>query len=202
MPVPPLIEQLRKELVLSEVDGIRHEVQNRSSAQHALTSLHLTFVSLTAGFASRGGSAWNLFLLIPAITPFFGLLYLDHHTTIARLSARLEAYYRIARLPTYQGESIEERSTWRYWVLFATPATLIFIGAPITALLLTWGSVTSKNSWISGGWIVEVCWTFLFTVFAVDVLRHRPEGSPVIADELWDVSHTAQSQANDSEAER
>jgi len=178
---------IRRELLLAEVASMRAEILNRSTAQTAIAGLHLTIVGTILGVILNHPEWRDLRLLVAFVSPLLGLLYLDHHETIARLSSRIEMYYVAVALPTYQGESINERGKLRYYVLYLVPTIVLYAVTP--ALMLFWAHAepptTLNPRWATVLWRAGLGSVAFYILAAGIVLLTKPSGPDLTPTKIW-----------------
>jgi len=162
---------------------MRAEILNRSTTQAAIAGLHVTAVATIVGVIINQDQYRDLGLLIPFISPLLGLLYLDHHATIARLSRRIEAYYTAVSLPTYQGESIMVRRSLPYLCLYLLPTVLLYALAP--GIALVWLSMDVFTRWELIAWRAGIAWVAFYVAIAIAVLGSKPTAPDIIPEKLW-----------------
>jgi len=165
---------------------MRSEILNRSTAQTTIAGLHVTITAAIAGIIVNNAAYRDLRLVLPFVSPVLGLLYLDHHETIARLSCHIEAYYRALSLPTYQGQSIVQRGKIDYLLLYLLPTFIFYAAAPAAMLAWAYGSSPAQLSVSAESrlWIAGVCFVTCYTVIAFRVLLAKPHAEE-ITPRLW-----------------
>lgn len=74
------------EIALAEWVRLKNEIENRSQAQLALTSLYLTAAGILGGVAFARDGDGLVLLVLPFIAVAVGLLWLDHANTVFTIS--------------------------------------------------------------------------------------------------------------------
>ncbi|HEX2349615.1 MAG TPA: hypothetical protein VHI51_14380 [Ktedonobacterales bacterium] len=77
-------------VILAEYKALRTEIQNRSNAQTFILQVHITALTFTLGAAATTHYFPWLIFLIPIEASIFGLWYVDHASTIARLGEYIQ----------------------------------------------------------------------------------------------------------------
>jgi hypothetical protein len=190
MSEPELTSQLVN-ILLSEFNSLKSEIQARSKAQSSLISLNMTATAALGGFffSDHGGDP-RILLLIPIVSSVLGMVYIDHAVSIGyigrfiqyRVKPRLAEVANVSEMVDYEvfARRFEQNRKFRV-LLFALPLLLIFCGIPISALILaffiqkTW---TSTMFWAPA--ILGAVLTAVFLWF----------WSLMVAGRLWESSAT------------
>jgi hypothetical protein len=171
------VSRTRSRLLVAEANGNRSEIQRRSSSQHRLLALHITITSAIIG-VGLGRPEYQLMLLVlPIASAVIGMLYLDHHLTIARIASHLATTYLTHRLNSYQVESVALRRTWSYFFLFAMPVMLVFTAVPACVVMWTFYDTMWQTINIFGKVLLSVGIVYLiyFSVAAVISFLSQPK---------------------------
>jgi hypothetical protein len=140
---PGLIVQV----ALAEFNALRGEISGRASLAWTLVNLNLTVTTTIVGLALSATGIWGMLLVLPLLSPAFGLLFIDHSLNIKKLGKYIQEHLgpilvREAgddQLFQYEDWVDEYETRWVLrWVPFGIPLLLLFAGFPLVALVLTY----------------------------------------------------------------
>lgn len=164
---PQRIEDLRSEtlaqLVIADFNDRRSEINNRTTFQHVLISLNITAAGALGGFALGDGQPnYSLLLLVPPICSALAMLWANHAYTIRQIGEYIKRSVRpfVADeeddlwrwelehdifLGEFGGASRPHLLTNKY-ARFGFPVFLVFIGPPLTALVVTFNHLVWRGT--------------------------------------------------------
>jgi hypothetical protein len=175
------------QVALAEFSALRAEIKDRSSLAWTLVNLNLTATTAVAGFALSNKSAYSLLLVLPLISPAFGMLFIDHSLNIRKLGSYIHEHLRSVIVDSTDDERLLRYEEWvrdyetrraLRWVPFGIPLLLLFAGFPLTALVLTYPTtVVSIHPGLGLGWawtlwagglVLVIVNLLLFVVFLIN----------------------------------
>jgi len=172
------------QVALAEFNALRGEINSRSSLAWTLVSLNLTATTTIVGFAISNPKIWGLFLVLPLLSPAFGLLFVDHSLNIRKLGTYIQEHLGPILVREARDEQLFQYEHWvrdyetrrvLRWVPFGIPLLLLFGGFPVTALVLTYPTSlrlihpTLEPAWAWGLWgggvVLATTTLLLFVIF-------------------------------------
>jgi len=140
------------------------EIARRSNAQQALVAATVTTTGTIGGLVVTGKADSVLLVVLAAVAPIFGLLWLDHARNIGEIGEFIRCHWRGE--PNWEQHYAEQKDTaggkFRF-LIFITAVTLVFVGPAIGGLIFS-ADQLDGNCRLIASWLAAVVLTVLFTV--------------------------------------
>jgi hypothetical protein len=144
---------------------LRQETSQRSSFQQALVALNLTAVGTIVGFVVTSRAPTELLLVIPIVSPTFGLLWLDHHSNIHRIARYVQQELWVWT-PSWEAHHRNHPHPVWWAVVFWIAILLIFFIVSVAALVLGWpGPNGPAGTWLLWGGGATLCGLYFVAWF-------------------------------------
>jgi hypothetical protein len=131
--------------LVAEFNAMRAEILFRATSQATLMQLNITAAGTVAFFALADGTRAMTMIIVPILSPIFGILWLDHDATILKLGRFIKTDLKNAwnvaanaTLPDYERytESADALPAPRFAILNFTIAVFATFGfLPMAALV-------------------------------------------------------------------
>jgi hypothetical protein len=153
---------------LAEFVALKGEISQRSGFQQALIVLNLATVGSIVGFVVSHHATQVLLLVIALVSPTLGLLWLDHHRNIRRISAYIAGLWE----PSWE-RHIRDCPPPPVWAMIYWGAMfLVFFAVSVATLVLAWpGDRGAAGVWVL--WAVGVILTALYAGAFSALLPYR-----------------------------
>jgi hypothetical protein len=97
-------QSVQATILLAHYKAIRDEIVLRATAQSTLLQINITAIGTVAGFVLASNADPLALLVIPILSPLLGMLWLDHHESIADLGRFIRRniepnYGNVANMP-------------------------------------------------------------------------------------------------------
>lgn len=164
------------EAQLRQYEALWAEIARRSNAQQALIAATVTAAGTVGGLVVTGKADAVLLVVLAAVSPVFGLLWLDHARNIDNIGDFIGSNW--AWKPNWELEHENRKATRREaifrFVIFNTAVTIIFIGPAVGGLIASFSHAGSALIFVTA-WCAAATLTGLFTVsWSVHVAQTRP----------------------------
>lgn len=146
-------EEVPLELRVAAFTALREEISRRSNAQLTLVGLSLAaFTAIATVVVSSEPKQYELLLLVPFVSGFAGLTWLDHHTRIAQIGAYILRQVFEGRPGSFEEDSRERARDERLmrFLGFVAPTWGVFAGPAIAAIYWAYtrdNQVTKSSLW-------------------------------------------------------
>jgi hypothetical protein len=178
-------------LLVARFQAIRAEIDRRSTHQQAVIALNISAIGALGAFALSHPDQVVVLLVLPILCLCLGLIYLDHAKTIEHLASYMQVHVEPAMselgVSVAGWEDTQDRYEANYlerFFVYALPITLVFVAAPLYALLRTVSVAFNASSGQAGLgrhdalmflWMASAVLTAAFLVpwgqFVMDVFR-------------------------------
>lgn len=182
--------ELALDVTLAEFAALRSEIASRSSAQNSLMNISaVASVGLTGYALQAGPRGAPLIMLLPFVGGLLGLLWVDHHRTIARIGAYIRTHTRsevlsalsLLEQPSPKVSSLLMRWEWESGHAFAasrrqairgyiTPQLLLFFLPGVLGILF--GIRIAIAAFIASGDLWVLTWQSVLLVVGIALLTN------------------------------
>lgn len=173
---------------LKQFEVLWNEIARRSSFQQALIAATVTATGAVGGIVVGRKSNTDLFAVLAAVAPIFGLLWLDHAEKIAEISGFIAKHWN--QWPNWEMECRRKphKPGGRLRALGYLIVIVLIFGGPASAgLIVSFGSLAGATDRVAG-WVFGFVLTALFFVawlcHLVNTMR-RPRTAAGAARKRW-----------------
>jgi hypothetical protein len=164
------------EATVRQCEVLWAEIARRSNAQQALVAATVTATGTIGGLVVTDKADSVLLVVLAAVAPIFGLLWLDHARNIGEIGEFIRCHWPSET--NWEQHHSEEKGTdggkFRFFI-FIIAVTLVFVAPAIGGLYTSAGQLDGEYRLLAS-WIGAATLTTLFLIsWAVQVFQTRPK---------------------------
>lgn len=172
------------EATIRQFEVLWAEVARRSNAQQALIAATVTATGTVGGLAVTGKADPVLLVVLAAVSPIFGLLWLDHARNIGEIGDFIRCNWGRDWGPNWEQQYAEKKNSragrFRFGI-FITAVTLVFVGPAVGGLLASVCELDGKLPlWVAwgGSAVLTALFTISWVIQIFQTLPRAPEPCP------------------------
>jgi hypothetical protein len=163
------------ESTIRQCEVLWAEIARRSNAQQALVAATVTATGTIGGLVVTEKADSVLLVVLAAVAPIFGLLWLDHARNIGVIGEFIRCHW--PGETNWEQHHAEEKDTsggvFRFSI-FIVAVSLVFVGPAIGGLITSADQLDGKCRLLAA-WIGAVVLTALFTIsWAIQIFQTWP----------------------------
>jgi hypothetical protein len=149
---------------LKQFEVLWAEIARRSTAQQALVGATATATATVGALAVEAKAGAVLLVVLAAVSPVFGLLWLDHALNIGQIAEFIGENWRWKpSWETFYDTEKRGRSGRVRYVMFVLSMTLVFLAPAVAGLVASVGHLDGDAGRISA-WAAAAAITLLYSV--------------------------------------